>query len=193
MPIINIQTFLEQITKAVIDTLEAQQAAVVIGNNELKADYIDRIFLRGENVNGTAIGSYSKKPYYQPLISSSQVKGSALQARGIKNSGDFKNKNKRKSQYMPGGYHEYRAVVGRQNAFVDLNLTGSLKGDIRLGQDAGSINISFTTDKQLLIAQGNQDRFGGDVAIFAASESEIARLVETNFEMVSEAFFNAFK
>ena len=191
MPTIDLKTLQENLAKSVVAVLEAQQASVIIAMNEFRADLNDRVFLLGEDVGGQKIGSYSTTPFYASLNSTSQVRGSSLKPKGKNASGDFKNGKQRKSQYMPGGYKEYRSVVGRQNEKVDLNLTGSLKGDIRLGQSSGSVELAFTTDKQLKIAEGNQNRFGK--VIFAASQSEIDNIVNLHEEMVSKAFFDSFK
>ncbi len=98
--------------------------------------------------------------------------------------------------YLPGGYYEFRKVVRRPNEKVDLNLTGSLKGDIRVGTrsrdgESGVIELTFTTDKQKEIAEGNEKRFGK--TIFAASEIELDKLTLNWQNDIEEAFFNSFK
>ena len=92
--------------------------------------------------------------------------------------------------YLPGGYKEFRKVVRRFNDKVDLNLTGSLKGDIRIGTTEGQSVLAFTTDKQKEIAAGNEKRF--NKTIFSASQSELDTLVEGWQDQVAEAFFSAF-
>lgn len=188
---LNQQKLVENLTRAVKRVLEAQQAAVVDGMNNLQADMKDRIFLNGLDVVGAPIGQYSTKPMYASLKGTSQVRSSSLRGKGkFSNSPKFKNGNSRKSMYLAGGYSEYRTVVGRQNSTVDLNLTGSMQKDIRLGSMDNAVVLSFTTDTQLKKAAGNETRFGK--TIFSASELELDGLVKNWQAEVSQAFYESF-
>lgn len=202
MATINQQKLVENLTKSVINVLQAQNEAVIIGMNVLRADMIDRIFLNGLDSSNAQIGKYSNKPMYASLNQPSQIRASSLKGRGKsskkgqKNQSKFNNGKDRKSMYLPGGYAEFRAVVGRQNQKVDLMLTGSLKGDIRTGvrdkdRMGGSIELSFTTDKQVEIAEGNENRF--NKTIFAASDAELDSLTLNWEQAVTDAFFKSFE
>jgi len=194
----NREKLIETLAKSVKDVLIAQSQSVIEGMLLLKADMTDRIFLNGLDLDGSPIGKYSTSPMYASLNQSSQVRSSSLKGRGKeakkgqRNQGKFKNGNSRKSMYLPGGYSEFRSVVGRQNSKVDLNLTGSLRGDIRIGERDDVVELAFTTDKQLAIAEGNEARFGNKT-IFSASPIEIETLVLNWEEVVSAAFFKSFQ
>ncbi len=81
---LNQKKLVEQLTNSVVNVLRAQEAAIIAGMNELKADMTDRIFLNGEDSNGSRIGQYSTKPIYASLNQPSQVNTGGLKARGKK-------------------------------------------------------------------------------------------------------------
>lgn len=174
--------------------LLAQTQSVNEGMIELRAEFIDRIFQDGRDSDNGKIGSYSTKPIYvSPDSLTSQVGKSGLKPKGKNpnSKAKFKNGKARKSQYFPDGYKGFRAAVGRQNEAVDLFLTGSLRGDIRLGSLDGRVELAFTTDKQVQIAAGNESRF--NKTIFAPTESELDIVVERWRDEVSNAFLNSFE
>ena len=192
MATINPDKFKENLRKMVINVLEAGQQSVTEGMLLFSADFKQRIFQDGLDADNNQIGNYSTKPIYISIAgNTSQVRKSGLKPKGKNSSKDFKDGKKRKSQYMPGGYKEYRAVVGRQNQKVDLFLTGSLRGSIQVGQSAGSTTLGFLNDEQLVIAQGNQDRFGK--TIFVASDQEVNKIVTDWEDAVTDAFFKSFE
>ena len=92
---------------------------------------------------------------------------------------------------MPGGYSEFRTVVGRQNQKVDLFLTGSLSGSIVLGESGNARTIGFLTDGKVEIAEGNQNRFGK--TIFAVSNDELSKFEDAVEAAATKAFFSAFE
>lgn len=196
MPVLDAKKLQQNIAKSVVNVLKAQTQAVNEGMFDLEADMKDRIFLEGKDSDGSAIGNYSTKPIYVPVAGTSQVRSSSLKPRGKwakkgqRNQGTFKNGKERKSMYLPGGYSEYRKVVGRQNKTVDLNLTGSLLKDIRIDPSEGVSKLVFTTDKKAEIAAGNEKRFGK--TIFAPTSEEVDKLVEIWQVDVTQAFFKSF-
>jgi hypothetical protein len=202
---INLQKLKESLAESVIKVAGAQSRAVVESMLNFEADIKQRVFTDGLDANGQKIGTYSTKPFYASLNQSSQIRASSLKGRGKKRgsrdaerSGPKNVRNKftgrvvpadRKTMYLPGGYLEFRGVVGRQNKTVDLNLTGSLQGDIRLGQSNDSVQVAFTTDKQKDIASGNEERF--QKTIFSPSDREIEN-IEDAWEIAgSEAFLSS--
>jgi hypothetical protein len=193
---VDIKKLKENVAKSVTTVLEAQTQSVNEGMLDLIADFKDRIFLNGQDSDNSPIGSYSTKPIYVSVPGTSQVKSSGLKARGKaakkgqRNQGKFKNGKDRKSMYIPGGYSEYRKLVRRFNDKVYLSLTGSLEGDIAIGDSGGNITMAFTTDKQKEIASGNETRFGK--TIFSANP-ELDKFVERVQNDVSNAFFDSFK
>lgn len=192
MPNLNPDKLREALRTSVIKVLEAGQQSITEGMLLFSADFKQRIFQDGLDADNNQIGNYSTKPIYVSISgNTSQVRKSSLKPKGKFSSGDFKDGKKRKSQYMPGGYKEYRAVVGRQNSKVDLFLTGSLRGSIQIGQSGGSTTLGFLNDEQLVIAQGNQDRFGK--TIFVASDQEVDKIVTDWEDAVTDAFFKSFE
>lgn len=182
----------EALKSSVIKTVEAGQQAVYDSMLSLYADFKDRIFQDGLDADGSQIGSYSTKPIYVSIDSNtSQVRKSSLKPKGKHSDKDFKNGKKRKSQYMPGGYSQYRTVVGRQNQKVDLFLTGSLMGSIVLGESGNARTIGFLTDEKVEIAEGNQNRYGK--TIFAVSSDELSKFEDAVEEAATKAFFSAFE
>ena len=192
MAAINPDTLKEKISEAIIRSLEAQQASLFLGMNNLRADMLKRIFDTGNASDGSKIGSYSTKPIYVSTKGNSQVRSSSLRPKG-KNSNEpkFENGKDRKSQYFPGGYKEYRSTVGRQSDKIDLRLTGSLQLSIQLGNTDNGQVIAFNNDEQLRKAEGNEKRFGK--IIFDPSKEEVDALTEMWEKEVTEAFFKSFE
>ena len=188
----NPNKLVQQLRDSAIKVLEASERAVVIGMNELKADMNERVFDRGQDVNGEQIGSYSTSPTYISLNQPSQFRASSLKGKG-KNSNDpkFKNGKSRKSQYMAGGYKEFRQVVGRQNQFVDLRLTGALRGSLTIGTRQSGIELSIRGSAEVTKAEGNEERFGK--TIFEATPDEINRITQIWEEEISNAFYSSFE
>lgn len=186
------EQIVKQITEGIVEVIKAREVAAISGMNNLKADTVKRIFLRGEAIDGSAIGSYSKEPIYVSVKKNSQVRSSSLKPRG-KNSTDakFKNGKERKSQYFPDGYSGYRAQVGRESEKVNLNLTGQTQQE--LGSPTvrnGLPSIEFVNDKTVEIAAGNEEHFGK--TIFAVLEQEIDTFVENVLDAQEQAFFKSF-
>lgn len=196
MATLNVKQLQQNIANSVINVLKAQKQAINEGMFELEADLKDRIFLDGKDSEGSAIGNYSTKPIYVSVSGTSQVRSSSLKPRGKnsqkgqRNQGTFKNGKERKSMYLPGGYSEYRKVVGRQNKTVDLNLTGSLLKDIRVDPSEGISRLVFTTDEKVKIAAGNETRFGK--TIFDPTSQEIENLIEKWQTETTAAFYKSF-
>ena len=173
--------------------LEAQNKAVVTGMFDLQADLLTRVFTDGVDSNGTAIGNYSTRPMYYSLKNkTSQVRSSSLKPSGkFSKKSEFKNGNQRKSQYFAGGYSEFRKVVGRQNAKVDLRLTGSLQLAIQVGVSQNTVTLGFNNDEQFKKAEGNEKRF--NKVIFSASEAELDTLEEKWAKDVTDAYYESFE
>ena len=182
----------ENLAKFAIETIEKQQQIVFTGLFDLQADMLQRIFVNGLDNGGSDIGKYSTKPMYaSPSSFTSQVRKSGIKPKGKNGSSkDFANGKQRKSQYLPGGYSELRAVLGRQNSKVDLNLSGALFNSIKVGV-SGELTIGFNNDNEFEKAKGNEARF--NKVIFAASEKELDSLVEKWEKATTELFFKSFE
>jgi hypothetical protein len=213
MPTLDVKKLQENITKSVQKVLLAQTQAVNEGMLELEADLKERIFLNGNDNAGGKIGSYSTSPIYVSIEGAKKRYGSQIATGNLKPRGKKKgdigaergSKNKkvinkfrqvgvnadRLSMYMPGGYKEFRSVVGALTDTVNLRLTGSLQGDIKTGGTENGVILSFTNDDKAEIAGAQEKRFGK--TIFAASEQEISKLVDGWEDAVTKAFYASFE
>ena len=185
-----------ELSKVVEKTVIESQKAVEVGMIELRANFINRIFKDGLATNGGLIGYYSTKPIYVSISGAkkaygSQVRSSSLKGKGKYSSKDFANGKKRRSQYMAGGYAEFRTVVGRKADKVNLDLTGTLKGSIQLGQRQNTISLEIRGTEEPKKAAGLEKHFGK--TIFAVSSEEIKPLVDSWREETAKAFYNSFK
>jgi hypothetical protein len=161
----------------------------LVAGKQLEADMGRRIFLKGRNAAGGAIGVYSVTPFYinpnAPLFNLlPKYKKSKPRLVPIGATGQtvFKNGNPHKTTYLAGGYAEFRKIVGRQPSAklaklggitangVNLNLTGSMAANFGLGFSGRRIAMGFTDAAQYAKARGNEKRFGA--AIFTASKNE---------------------
>lgn len=206
MATLNPDRLKENLTKAVLASLKAQQEVVVTGLLDMQADMINRVFKDGLTSDESNIGKYSTEPIYVSIASvNSQVRASSLKPRGkqkgsraaaTKRTKLVTNKfngrkipQERSSMYLAGGYFEFRAVVGRQNDKVDLALTFALRNSIQVGTTENGATLAFNNENELKKAEGNEKRFGK--IIFDASEMEIQRLIDKFENEVSDAFFNS--
>lgn len=190
---------LEGVKKALLNKPFIAQRVNAVAGNLLLGTVKKRIFLQGLNTNMSPIGTYSTKPYYQPLNSRVLValpkgsknkpklvgrgdfvtpKDNKVRARRLKPT--FLNGNKRKSMYMPNGYKEFRELVGRQGGNVkgsisttgvNLNLTGSLSRGYTMAIYDDKIVLGFPNQELRHIASGLEKKYGSN--IFAASNKEI--------------------
>jgi hypothetical protein len=186
----NFEQFIKQVQDATLRVIEVQQSSIQTAMFTLQADYLQRIFKEGEDSDNNKIGQYSTKPFYAGK-GNSQVRSSSIKPKGKNGETKFKNGKQRKTQYMAGGYKEFRSVVGRQNTKVDLALTFALRGSIQVGIGSNGSTLSFNSDKELAKARGNEKRF--NKTIFDASRVELDKLVTNYQSEVEEAFFSAFK
>ena len=193
MATINPERLKANITAIVKNVLEAQSKAVTTAMFDLQADMIQRVFDAGVDSQGAEIGKYSTKPMYYSLSQkNSQMRSSSLKGKGkFSNSPEFANGKKRKSQYFPGGYSEFRSTVGRQNSKVDLRLTGSLLRSIQVGVGSNQVSLGFNNDDEYEKAKGNEERF--NKIIFAPSITEIEAIEQKWQDQVENAFFNSFE
>lgn len=153
----------------------------------------ERIFVEGKNADGSNIGIYDKSPIYvnpnrspkkfatggkKSSLAKAQKTGRAktLARRGGTSLAVAKKLlRKHKTKYFQSGYYEFRAAAGRQNSYVDLRLTGTLRGSFVLAPSEGGFVSKFLNEKQALIAQGNEDRF--NATIFELTQTEIDTFV----------------
>ena len=155
---------------AVIASDETRRRVSIAALNRLAGLHKRRIFTDGRATAGGDIGRYSKKPYYansRPKL----LPKSKLKPLGKNKKSKFKNGQKKKSRYLPGGYAEFRDRVGRQNNKVDLNLTSSTVGSLAVGRRGGKFTYGYTNRRSALIMKSNERRFGKLIA--APTDDEV--------------------
>jgi len=139
---------------------------------EVLAAMQERIFEQGKAANGAKIGEYSTTPAYFS-VPYAQVANKGRKPVGKTGKSVFKSTGKKhKSQYLEGGYKDFRNAVGREDGFVNLDLTGSLRLSMNAGRWKNGIAIGFTQAESEGKATGNEARFG--VKIFELSAEEKA-------------------
>lgn len=148
-----------------------QNRILVAGITTLQGEMIERIFSEGVDSQGGKIGDYSRAPIY--VSAEKHIRKNAFQKVGKNNTGDFKNGKPRKSTYYKGGYAEYREAVGRQSGYMDFMLSGSLKNNIQIGEDAGAMVIGLTDEKESLKRLGLEEHVGKPVFTPSASDLQL--------------------
>lgn len=112
-----------------LSVLQAADDATFIAANDMYANYLHRIFDKGENTAGAKIGNYGVYDYY------------AAEADFVRPSAFKSNNGKRgtpiKSYYTPEGWAGVRKVNGRQTAYIDFNYTTDLMRSIELIKASG--------------------------------------------------------
>lgn len=154
----------------------AKGNALLVATKKLEATFKRRIFTQGKASNNSKIGTYSTEPMYVSLAGAkstygSQIRTSSLRGKGNSGSGKFKNGKNRRSMYFPDGYSGFRKQMGRQNKFVDLNLTGSTEKSIQTGKRANNrVVMGFISNRKTSIADNLERKYGK--SIFAVTKSE---------------------
>lgn len=120
----------------------------------------NRIFEDGLDSKGSPIGTYSTKPIY---VNTDVASPRKFDPKGKKNSGPFKNGNKRKSTYFSGGYREFKQDNGRGTKF-NLFLFGNLNkaylaGAVRpfVSETPDRVTVFFTIPANEANPQGKID------------------------------------
>lgn len=192
---------LRLIPGAIQQAVETEQQLAIL---DMEADMKQRIFLDGERKDGTQIGKYSTRPTYISIEGArgafgSQIPTSKLKARGAKTKGKkatFRIVNEdgervavlRRSMFFPGGYEEFRRLMGRDTSKVNLKLTGDMAGSIASGTERSVSTIAFTNEGARKKAEGNEEHFtGGTGTIFRAASVEIDRLTQRLTDAAQEA------
>jgi len=171
------------------DSKTITENIALVAGKQLEAEMGRRIFLKGRDTTGAAIGVYSVTPFYiNPnaplfkLLPKNKKSKPRLTPIGKNGQTVFKNGKPHKTAYLAGGYAEFRKIVGRQPGAklaklggitangVNLNLTGSMAANFTLGFSGKRIALGFTSLKEYGKAKGNEAHFGK--AIFTASKTE---------------------
>ena len=129
--------------------------------NDFLADFSERVFEDGLDSKGQKIGTYSERPF---KLKPEELKGYA----GLLPVGRLKN------TYFKGGYKEFREKLGREGDFVNLDLTGSLRLSVKVGQKNGKIAVGIIGKSEVKKARDNEQHFGKD--IFSPSKKELENI-----------------
>lgn len=137
--------------------------------NRLLAARKNAIVREGKASDGTNIGRYSQKPgYYGKGVF---VKKGAFRARGKNGGTKFRNGKPHKTMFLPEGYYQFRGIQGRENAFVNLELSGSMLLDYQQQAKGTDILQGFTNEKESLKRLGHEDHY--NKPIFRSSKNEL--------------------
>lgn len=166
---------------------------MVAAGRVMWAEFVQRIFVLGLDASGGGIGSYSRKPAYfsptqttpegvrKPRIGLPQTRVSkgkrvpALQPEGKNGDKVFKNGKPHKTAYLKNGYWQLRKAYGRQNKYVDLNLTGTLFTSVQLATTSKGILLFFASQSQAEKGRGNERKFGKNIFSLRPEEENIFR------------------
>jgi hypothetical protein len=153
-----------------LDKLTLEVAAGVMASN------LRRIHNEGKNVNDSSIGKYSTKSIYVNPANSPRRFATAGKN---SNKSKFKNGKQRKTKYFKDGYKGFRAEIGRETGYVNLQLTGSLKADFNIQKSNNGYSIGFS--KKAKIADGLESHFNTTIWGLSNRDKRIANEIVSNF------------
>lgn len=157
---------------------------------EVLAEMQNRIFNKGLAADSSKIGTYSTEPIYVSV----PYKG--LPKSGLKKVGkvrkDGKAKKTKKTSYMEKGYKEFRGKVGRENSFVNLDLTGSLRLSMIVDKkNQSQVVLRIKKSKDTEKARANETRFGKNIFSMTLAEKKIfLEALEREILLIQKSFFN---
>lgn len=114
------------------------------------AEHKNRIFSKGQAADGSQIGTYSTKP--ASISKSRQAK-------------------KTDQSYFPGGYAQYKRVIGKNPGYVILRDSDQMYADYGLQGSAGNYGFGFTNQFNADKSGWNEEHF--DKEVFQLSQKEI--------------------
>ena len=168
--------------RAAAREIEARKGAIgFLAAEGAEADMKKRIFQKGLDENEAEIGKYSTTPLYVSIANAKKELGgevpvSNLRPKGKDGKSTFRSGRKKKSQYFPGGYREFRDTVNRQSKRVDLTLSRRLQNAIVTTRRGRNSVIRFNRSQEIEKAQRNSDRYGS--VIFTITNKEADRIGE---------------
>ena len=160
----------------------------------LMASNLRRIHNNGLNVDGKMIGSYSVKPMYMnPKYSPKKFEPVGKNGRtyfktnkadrrkfesayGVRMSG-----KKHQTRYFRAGYFGFRALIGREIGFVNLQLSGKLKLDWGMIQEGKNYVIGFRSSYGTNVSEGNELHFGCQIWGISKKDYEEIKKIENEF------------
>jgi hypothetical protein len=162
-----------ELLRAVVAEPEVRQRISSVAAFAVIAEYKNRIFVEGLTSDGSQIGQYSTRPFYQNPNALIGVAASGVSPEGKSGKSRFKNGNTHKTKYLPRGYAELRELTGRESGKVDLNFSGSLERSIKVVDDGEGAAITYTNDFEADKMAANEIRFGADISGVSEDEIEI--------------------
>ena len=156
---------------------EGQAFGVAVSGTH--ADVSKRIFVEGMASDGSQIGQYNSTDPIYVNPNASPVKFTPEGKPGSR-----VNKQNRRTKYF-ASYKAFRGAIGRETAFVNLQLTNLLQLDFNTGLvqvTATKWEAILKNKKNVDKAEGNEARFGKP--IFATTQAEQQGLAERfDFEL----------
>jgi hypothetical protein len=164
--------------------LQRKDEIITTAGFELLADVTERIFVNGLAADGSKIGQYSKKEIWIP-VPAFGVSNSNLSKTGKRG------KKTKSTKYFKDGYSQFRGETGRQNSFVDLNLSSQLFLSVKFGVSGSGYAIGIVGEEEAKKARGNEKRFGKD--IFSLTDEERKKflsLVSKEYNKILQEIFD---
>lgn len=111
-----------------------------------------RIFERGQDSNGSKIGTYSTNPISISKKSQARQTGKT---------------------YFPGGYAQYKTAVGKNPGFVNLRNTDQMMMDYGIVQNGRTFGFGFQNEENANKSQWMQEKYDKDIFMLADNELDV--------------------
>jgi len=155
MTIQQLQQEFEQLINETVKEAKAFGIAVAT----IHTDINERVFEDGLDAHGVKIGEYSE------------------------NEGRYAKPGSKKTKFYEGGYREFKADIGKESSFVNLELSGNLKMDFSNGLRKVSplkYQIAVSQKINAVIIESMEEKYS--TPIFEASEAEQEKLIRLIYE-----------
>lgn len=177
--------------KAIAGDTNTQKRISQVAAFSVIAEYKNRIFVFGLDKDLQPIGQYSFSSFYinpnSPQLFG--VNSSAIKPMGKYGDTKFKNGKAHKTKYLADGYSELRNLTGRQNAFVDLNFSGSLFNSVKVIEEGNVSKVAYTVASEVDKMEWNEIRFGKDISTVSENEQKVgAEAAQLEFLAILEEF-----
>lgn len=130
--------------------------ALSAGAGEILTLSRERIHARGQGADAAAIGAYDTKPAYISA-SSHPAPGEAIGRHGTS---VFANGKPHRSRYLPGGYNEYKTLIGQNTGGVNLVLTGELRDSYQVIKTTEGYGLGWTDEELRSRADALEAKYG---------------------------------
>lgn len=169
----NINLVLSRISKA-LQSIEpgsdVYDKTMRLGTESVRGVMLTRIHEDGQAADGSAIGSYSKKPLYaNPLV----IPGQTFQPEGKTGKKVFDSTGKQhKDKYFDGGYAALREATGKRSDTVNLNFSGIMQNTLQTFPTATGYGLGWDSEEMLLRARALEKKYGKRIWFLSDSEKE---------------------